>query len=157
VLDIVKLPAENFSPYIKPLPESLSKPETLIAASSTGSNILTIEEQLTKEEMLLERLHSIAPPPPYEQEPSEKLDVCYEAVQISQVCRQSTTLEALKLIAANTDESERLEIVQWAELQVQKAFHGHVRSWDQLTSEMQNALRRSGLVDRKGRILKQRR
>ena len=33
-------------------------------------------------------------------------------------------------------------------------FHGHVRTWDQLRPEMQNALRKAGYVDRRGRIIK---
>jgi hypothetical protein len=32
-------------------------------------------------------------------------------------------------------------------------FHGHVRTWDELRPEMQNALIRSGYTNRKGRIL----
>ena len=32
-------------------------------------------------------------------------------------------------------------------------FHGHVRDWKDLTSQMQNALRNAGMVDRKGNIL----
>jgi len=32
-------------------------------------------------------------------------------------------------------------------------FHGHVRGWKDLTSQMQNSLRKSGMVDRKGNIL----
>ena len=32
-------------------------------------------------------------------------------------------------------------------------FHGHVRGWKDLTSQMQNALRKAGMVDRKGNIL----
>ncbi|NXY96974.1 ricin-type beta-trefoil lectin domain protein [Streptomyces sp. BR123] len=32
-------------------------------------------------------------------------------------------------------------------------YHGHVRSWDDLHIDMQNALRRAGLVDRRGRIV----
>jgi len=32
-------------------------------------------------------------------------------------------------------------------------FHGHVRTWNQLTSEMQHALRQAGMVDARGRIL----
>jgi hypothetical protein len=32
-------------------------------------------------------------------------------------------------------------------------FHGHVRSWKDLTAQMQNALRRAGMVDKKGNIL----
>ncbi len=31
-------------------------------------------------------------------------------------------------------------------------YHGHVRSWDQLHIDMQNALRRAGMADRRGRI-----
>ncbi|MBB5321167.1 RHS repeat-associated core domain-containing protein [Marinobacter oulmenensis] len=33
-------------------------------------------------------------------------------------------------------------------------FHGHVRGWNDLTSQMQNALRKAGMVDRKGKILR---
>jgi len=32
-------------------------------------------------------------------------------------------------------------------------FHGHVRTWNELTSEMQRTLRQSGMVDSRGRIL----
>ena len=32
-------------------------------------------------------------------------------------------------------------------------FHGHVRTWDQLTPEMQRALKQAGMVDSRGRIL----
>ena len=32
-------------------------------------------------------------------------------------------------------------------------FHGHVRTWNELTSEMQRALRQTGMVDSRGRIL----
>jgi hypothetical protein len=33
-------------------------------------------------------------------------------------------------------------------------FHGHVREWGELTSEMQNALKEAGLTDARGGILK---
>jgi hypothetical protein len=32
-------------------------------------------------------------------------------------------------------------------------FHGHVRTWDDLTVQMQKALKDAGLVDKQGRIL----
>lgn len=32
-------------------------------------------------------------------------------------------------------------------------FHGHVRPWNELTPQKQNTLRRSGMADRRGRIL----
>jgi hypothetical protein len=32
-------------------------------------------------------------------------------------------------------------------------FHGHVRSWSELTGAMQSLLRRSGYVDRNGNLL----
>ena len=35
----------------------------------------------------------------------------------------------------------------------QEIYHGHVRSWDELTSEMQNALRTAKLVDPHGKII----
>ncbi|WP_171063966.1 hypothetical protein [Actinomadura soli] len=34
-----------------------------------------------------------------------------------------------------------------------KEYHGHVRNWDDLRDEMKNALRRAGLVSKKGKIL----
>jgi hypothetical protein len=33
-------------------------------------------------------------------------------------------------------------------------FHGHVRSWDQLTDQQRNALIKNKLTDQRGRILK---
>lgn len=32
-------------------------------------------------------------------------------------------------------------------------YHGHVRSWEELSDKMRNALRRAGLVNKKGKIL----
>jgi hypothetical protein len=32
-------------------------------------------------------------------------------------------------------------------------YHGHIRTWDQLTQEMKNALANGGLIDNKGRII----
>jgi filamentous hemagglutinin len=32
------------------------------------------------------------------------------------------------------------------------AYHGHVRSWSDLSSQMQNALQRAGMTDKRGRI-----
>ena len=32
-------------------------------------------------------------------------------------------------------------------------FHGHVRSWSELTNAMRAALRKAGLVNKKGKIL----
>jgi hypothetical protein len=32
-------------------------------------------------------------------------------------------------------------------------FHGHVRTWDQLTQAMQSVLRRAGMVDGRGNII----
>ena len=32
-------------------------------------------------------------------------------------------------------------------------FHGHVGAWDDLTTQMQNALKSAGLVDKQGRIV----
>jgi uncharacterized protein RhaS with RHS repeats len=31
-------------------------------------------------------------------------------------------------------------------------YHGHVRSWDELTDDMKKALKKEGMVDKKGRI-----
>jgi hypothetical protein len=33
-------------------------------------------------------------------------------------------------------------------------FHGHVRTWDELTSQMQNALKEAGLTTSNGAIIK---
>ena len=36
---------------------------------------------------------------------------------------------------------------------VQGVFHGHVRSWDELTDHQRNALIRAGLTDKRGNIM----
>jgi hypothetical protein len=51
-------------------------------------------------------------------------------------------------------DAESREIVIFDETHPgQGIFHGHVRSWSELRPEMQNALRRAGLVDGRGRII----
>jgi hypothetical protein len=36
---------------------------------------------------------------------------------------------------------------------VEGVFHGHVRSWDELTDHQRNALIRAGLTDKRGNIM----
>ena len=38
-------------------------------------------------------------------------------------------------------------------IQPQCLYHGHVRSWKELTNDMKSALRRAGLTDHNGNIL----
>ena len=64
-----------------------------------------------------QHLMRVAPPPPYEQIPYEYMEHCYEATMLSGVIDRSLTLKALQTIASKLNDTERLEVVAWAEAQ----------------------------------------
>lgn len=64
-------------------------------------------------------LMNAAPAPPSEQIPYEKLEKCYEATLLSRALEQAMTLKALQTIASRLNDTERKEVVRWAEVQSQ--------------------------------------
>jgi len=59
----------------------------------------------------------VAPPPPYEQIPYEYMEHCYEELLLSVAFDQALTLKALQTIASRLNDTERSEVVTWAEAQ----------------------------------------
>ncbi|MGG6296931.1 hypothetical protein ACQ4M4_21255 [Leptolyngbya sp. AN02str] len=66
-----------------------------------------------------------APPPPCEQIPYERLDKCLEATLLSQAIWKGMTLRALQVIAERLNVAERLEVLKWAEAQLQMIYGRH--------------------------------
>lgn len=62
-------------------------------------------------------LKRVAPPPPYEQIPYEYMEHCYEATMLSGVIDRALTLKALQTIASKLNDTERSEVVTWAQAQ----------------------------------------
>lgn len=62
-------------------------------------------------------IESVAPPPPYEQIPYEYMEYCYEATLLGGAFPQALTLKALQTIASRLNDTERQEVVTWAENQ----------------------------------------
>jgi hypothetical protein len=70
-------------------------------------------------------LMRVAPPPPYEQAPCEKMEHCYEATLISWALDQALTLKALQTIAKRLNQTEGQQVVAWAEVQLQAMDSRH--------------------------------
>ncbi len=66
-----------------------------------------------------------APPPPYEQSPCTYMEQCYEATMISWAFNQALTLKALQTIAKRLNQTERKEVVAWAEVQLKTMDSRH--------------------------------
>lgn len=59
----------------------------------------------------------VAPPPPYEQVPYEYMEFCYEEVLLYRAFNIALTLKALQTIASRLNDTERSEVVMWAQAQ----------------------------------------
>jgi hypothetical protein len=69
----------------------------------------------------------IAPPAPEEQIP--KMEHCYEATLLSWALSQSRSLRVLRLLASRLNDTERKEVVVWAQAQLQAmSSHGYTKS-----------------------------
>jgi hypothetical protein len=62
-------------------------------------------------------IKNVAPPPAEEQIPYEKTEYCYEAWFIQLTIEKASTLKALQIIAAQLNEPEQAEVVDWAKAQ----------------------------------------
>jgi hypothetical protein len=78
-------------------------------------------------EGIYQAIRLAAPPPAYEQIPYEKLEKCYESTLLWGYVQQALMAEALETIAKHLNESERFEVVRWAEIQIRTRHprYGH--------------------------------
>jgi hypothetical protein len=79
---------------------------------------------------ITKNLMDVAPAPDYEQSPYEYMEKCYEATMLSSAIDQALTLKALQTIASRLDETQRQEVVKWAQTQIQAMdnTNGYIRS-----------------------------
>ncbi|MGB3692495.1 MAG: hypothetical protein WBG70_14265 [Spirulinaceae cyanobacterium] len=66
-------------------------------------------------------IKEVAPPPPEELIPYERMDNCYEATVLRKAVDQAMTLKALRYIASKLEVSQRQGVVDWAEKQFVKS------------------------------------
>jgi|GEM_PF-987809 hypothetical protein len=71
-----------------------------------------------------EHLMRVAPPPDYEQIPYEYMEHCFEATMLSGVIDRALTLKALQTIASKLHDTERSEVVTWAQAQARILYRG---------------------------------
>lgn len=64
-----------------------------------------------------QQIKRLAPPPPKELIPYERLDNCYEATLLSKAVDQGMTLSVLQYIAGKLELCQRQEVVNWAQQQ----------------------------------------
>jgi hypothetical protein len=83
-----------------------------------------------RRELLINSLRDVAPAPQHEQIPYERLEKCFEATMLSSALDQALTLRALQTIASRLDNTQRHEVVKWAEAQLiaMDGKHGYTRS-----------------------------
>ncbi|MCC3594747.1 hypothetical protein, partial [Microcoleus sp. PH2017_28_MFU_U_A] len=102
-----------FSPNSRKYQRKIPPPAVLVP-------ILPLIEELVDFDRRTEINHAlerVAPPPPYEQIPEEYMEHCYEMTMISVVLDQALTLKALQTIASRLNDTERSEVVTWAQAQ----------------------------------------
>ena len=106
--------------------KKVSPPEVLVPLLPEIWDLVNFERRQELDALL----DSIAPPPPYEQSPDTYMEHCYEATMISWAFNQALTLKALQTIASRLNETERQEVVAWAELQLQTmdSKHGYANA-----------------------------
>jgi len=61
-----------------------------------------------------EAIKKVAPPPPYEQIPYERMEKCYETLLVQKAAEQTSTMKALQTIAARLNDSEHSQVMAWA-------------------------------------------
>lgn len=71
-----------------------------------------------------QHLMRVAPPPDYEQIPYEYMEHCFEATMLSGVIDRALTLKALQTIASRLNDTERSEVVTWAQAQARILYRG---------------------------------
>jgi len=71
-----------------------------------------------------QHLMRVAPPPDYEQIPEEYMEHCFEATILSGVIDRALTLKALQTIASRLNDTERSEVVTWAQAQARILYRG---------------------------------
>jgi hypothetical protein len=102
-----------FSPNSRKYQRKIPPPAVLVP-------ILPLIEELVdfdRRTEIKDALKRVAPPPPYEQIPYEYMEHCYEATMLSGVIDRALTLKALQTIASRLNDTERSEVVAWAEAQ----------------------------------------
>jgi len=106
--------------------KKVSPPEALVPLLPEIWDLVNFERR----QELNALLDSVAPPPPYEQSPDTYMEHCYEATMISWAFNQALTLKALQTIASRLNDTERQEVVAWAELQLQTmdSRHGYANA-----------------------------
>lgn len=90
-------------------------PHALLGIMPEISDLIKFEPiNSTINEMML-----VAPPPPDNQSPYEKLSECYEATLLAIAISQGMVFQALQTVGDRLNESERIEVVVWAEQQLE--------------------------------------
>ena len=74
---------------------------------------------LSCRQIIYQEIEQVAPLPVEEQSPYTKLEKCYESILLSTCIDQALTAKVLQRIAQNLNELERLEVAEWAEIQIQ--------------------------------------
>ncbi|MBE9124073.1 hypothetical protein IQ269_25545 [Tychonema sp. LEGE 07199] len=102
-----------FSPNSRKYQRKIPPPAVLVPILPLIAEMVALDRRTE----IGDALKRVAPPPPYEQIPYEYMEHCYEATMLSGVIDRSLTLKALQTIASRLNDTERSEVVTWAEAQ----------------------------------------
>ena len=102
-----------FSPDSRKYHRKIPPPAVLVPILPLIEELVNLDRRTEIDRHLMR----VAPPPPYEQIPYEYMEHCYEATMLYGVIDRSLTLKALQTIASKLNDTERKEVVAWAEAQ----------------------------------------
>jgi hypothetical protein len=107
------LRAAYFSPNSRRYDRKIPPPAVLVPILPLIAEMVNLDRR----NEIKDALKRVAPPPNYEQIPYEYMEHCYEELMLSQVLDRALTLKALQTIASRLNDTERSEVVLWAQAQ----------------------------------------
>ena len=95
--------------------DQVPPPDVLLAILPEIKDLVSLQHRIE----INEAIEKVAPPPPYEQIPYERMVYCYETLLVQKAAEQTSTMKALQLIAARLNDSDRAEVITWAVAQAE--------------------------------------
>lgn len=95
--------------------DQVPPPEVLLAILPEIKDLVSLQQRIE----INEAIEKVAPPPPYEQIPYERMVYCYETLLVQKAAEQTSTMKALQLIATRLNDCSHAEVITWAVAQAE--------------------------------------
>ncbi|HAG84343.1 MAG TPA: hypothetical protein DCL61_25105 [Cyanobacteria bacterium UBA12227] len=95
--------------------DQVPPPDVLLPILSEIKDLVSLQHRIE----INEAIEKVAPPPPYEQIPYERMEKCYETLLVQKAAEQTSTMKALQTIAGRLNPSEQSQVMAWATAQAE--------------------------------------